>query len=1073
MIGGRQALACAWRACARQPPTDLLHMPQKPQHPSLRALPASLALLGLLNLSAAVADTTPQTLPFSQNWSSVVFTADDNWSTVPGIVGYRGDDLTTATGTDPQTLLGVGTAVVDINANQTNPSTYSTGGVTYFSLANPTVALAGSGTADAPSLVIHLNTLGQQNIQVAYNLRDLDGSTDNAVQAVALQYRVGNTGNFTNVPAGFVADATTGPSLATLVTPVVATLPADANNQPEVQIRVITTNAVGNDEYVGVDDIAVTGTPTGGGGSGDVNQPITATCSASVAVVQHLGASFTLTASDTDSQVNGAALTGPAIAGIGLSGFSAASTDGASATVNLTVAPGTAPGTYPVTVQFANNELQTTSCTVQVQVTGGTRIPDIQGAGATSPLVGQTVTTTGVVTLVTNNGFFMQDPVGDDDISTSDGIYVFSNAAPNAAVVAVGHLVQVTATVTEYAVGTGAEAVARPVTELTSPSVSLVSTGHSITPTAIYLPEATDGELERYEGMLVSIQTPLTASQNFFQGRYGQVTLGAEGRLEKPTNLHPAGSAEAQALADANARRRILLDDGSTLQNPNPTPYFAADNTLRAGDTLAAGLTGVIDYGLATNLTDGISDYKIHPTQAVAFARTNPRPVAPSAVGGNIRVGSFNVLNYFTTLDATGSAGCYPSFTRSDCRGADSAAEFQRQRNKIIPAILGLNADVVGLMEIENNGNTALQDLVNGLNAVAGAGTYAALPLPTGGTGTDAIRVAMVYKPGRVSRVGNAISDTNSIHNRPPLAQTFAAANGERFSVVVNHFKSKGSCPTGTGADADQGDGQGCWNALRTQQAQALGQFIRNTLQPVDPDVVIVGDLNAYGKEDPILELASQGFADQIARFNPHGYSYVFDGEAGYLDHALASASLVPQVTGADHWRINADEPSVIDYNTEFKTPDYYTSTVYRSSDHDPVLLGLALVKAVNGTAGRDTLVGTAGDDRITGGIGSDVLTGGAGADTFVYTSTRDALDRITDFVPGTDRLDLQALLDSVGYSGHNAIADGVVQLVDTPAGLSVQIDADGHAGPGAARPLVTLTGVTAAQIQPARDMGL
>jgi uncharacterized protein len=650
---------------------------------------------------------------------------------------------------------------------------------------------------------------------------------------------------------------------------------------------------------------------------------------------------------------------------------------------------------------------------------------------------------------------------------------VFTSTAPNTAVVVAGNLVQVTGTVTEYAVGTGAEAVARPVTELTSPAVTLVTTGHSITPAQVFLPESTDGELERFEGMLVRIESALTASQNFFQGRYGQVTLSADGRLEKPTNLHPAGTPEALALADANARRRILLDDGSTLQNPNPTPYFAADNTLRAGDTLAAGLTGVIDYGLATNLTDGISDYKIHPAQAVSFDRVNTRPATPPAVGGNIRVGSFNVLNYFTTLDATGSAGCYPSFTRTDCRGADSAAEFQRQRNKIVPAILGLNADVVGLMEIENNGNTALQDLVNGLNAVAGAGTYAALPLPAGGTGTDAIRVAMVYKPARVSLVGGAVSDTNSIHNRPPLAQTFAAANGERFSVVVNHFKSKGSCPSGTGADADQGDGQGCWNALRTQQAQALGQFITNTLQPASPNVVVVGDLNAYGKEAPILALAAQGFVDQIARFDAHGYSYVFDGEAGYLDHALTSAALSPKVTGAHHWRINADEPSVIDYNTEFKPVDYYTNTVYRSSDHDPVLVGLSLVKTVAGTAGRDTLVGTAGDDRITGGAGSDVLTGGSGADTFVYTHTRDALDRITDFVPGTDRIDLSALLGSIQYAGTNPIADGVVRLVDTPAGLSLQIDTDGQAGAGVARPLVTLTGVTAAQVQPTRDLGL
>jgi hypothetical protein len=345
----------------------------------------------------------------------------------------------------------------------------------------------------------------------------------------------------------------------------------------------------------------------------------------------------------------------------------------------------------------------------------------------------------------------------------------------------------------------------------------------------------------------------------------------------------------------------------------------------------------------------------------------------------------------------------------------------------------------------------------------------------------------MIYKPSRVGLVGGAVSDTSAVHNRPPLAQTFATPNGERFSVVVNHFKSKGSCPPAGDVDADQGDGQGCWNATRVQQAQALGSFIASTLAPVDPDVVIIGDLNAYGKEDPILALSSLGFVDQIARFDPAtGYTYVFDGEAGYLDHALVSASLTARVTGATAWRINADEPSIIDYNTEFRQPscaacgpDYYSATVYRSSDHDPVVLGLSLGapvvpgQTIIGTAGRDTLTGTAGDDVITGGAGADVITGGAGADTFVYTSIRDAGDRIADFTPGTDRIRLTALLASIGYAGSNALADGVVQLVNTPAGLSVRIDADGTAGPALARPLLTLTGVSAGQIVPGRDLEL
>ena len=717
----------------------------------------------------------------------------------------------------------------------------------------------------------------------------------------------------------------------------------------------------------------------------------------------------------------------------------------------MNVAGSIAAGSYAVGVEFDNDEAQKANCTVNVTVSGVTPIYDIQGSSSTSPLVGQKVTTQGVVTKVNNTGFFMQDEAGDGNEATSDGIFVYTGSAPT---VSAGQRVQVTATVTDYAVGTGADSVANPLTELTgSPSVTVTGSGLAIQPKTITFPEETEGDLERYEGMLVQIDGPLTIGQNYFLGRYGQLTVSAGERLEKPTNRHPAGSAEALAMADDNARRRILLDDGSSLQNPSVIPFLGTENTVRAGDTIDS-LTGVIDYGLATADSTGISDFRIHPTVAPTITRANARTGVPEAVGGNVRVASFNVLNYFTTIDKSG-ASCAPSGTRSDCRGADSATEFTRQKAKIVAAIKALNADVVGLMEIENNGNTAVLDLVAGLNAVAGAGTYASVAVPTGGTGSDAIRVAMIYKPAKVTPVGNAVSDTNSVHNRPPLVQTFATANGEKFSVVVNHFKSKGSCPSDGSANAEQGDGQGCWNALRTEQAQALRSYI-GTLQAStgDSDVIVIGDLNAYGKEDPILDFTDNSYVDQIARFNDAGYSYVFDGETGYLDHALATTSLSNQIVSAKHWRINADEPSVIDYNVEYKnhpecststctSPDYYAANAYRSSDHDPVVVGLNLVKTINGTAGRDALVGTAGDDVIIGGIGADVLTGGAGADQFVFTSLRDGVDTINDFQPDSDRIVLTALLKSLGINAGDPLAAGYVTCKASGGDALIGIDTD------------------------------
>lgn len=250
--------------------------------PRYKAVALSITILLILQslaLFPVYANNTPQTPnpPFQQNWTNTgLINANDDWSGVPGIVGFLGDYTgSSPTGVDPQTLLQDMTTV-DVIANQngaTAPNTLANGGVAEFDgIANPTIALNGSGTADAPNVVFYLNTTGLENINVAYDLRDLDGSADDAVQQVALQYRVGGTGNFTNVPAGYVNDATTGPSLATKVTAVNVTLPAAVNDKPVVQVRVMTTNAAGNDEWVGVDNIVVSGTvisnstnPTGTG----------------------------------------------------------------------------------------------------------------------------------------------------------------------------------------------------------------------------------------------------------------------------------------------------------------------------------------------------------------------------------------------------------------------------------------------------------------------------------------------------------------------------------------------------------------------------------------------------------------------------------------------------------------------------------------------------------------------------------------------------------------------------------------------------------------------------------------
>lgn len=802
--------------------------------------------------------------------------------------------------------------------------------------------------------------------------------------------------------------------------------------------------------------------------SAPINAAIVPSCPA-LTVDQGSSGSVVVSATDSDSTVNAITAAGVLPAGITLGSVTVAGGEGGTATASVNVAAGVANGTYSVPLNFANDEAQSASCSVAVTVQPGaaiTHIYDIQGDSAASPLAGATVTTEGVVSAVFPNlsGYYLQDAAGDGNVLTSDGIFVY---APGASV-SVGQKLRITASVSEYYT----------VTELTNPSnVQVLGSGFAVTPTDITLPETVEGDLERYEGMLVRIVTPLTASQNYFQGRYGQVTLSAAGRLEIPTNSHLPGSPEAIAQADENARRRITLDDGSSAQNPNPIPFIGADNTLRAGDTVA-NLTGVIDHGLITASSTGPRDYKLHPTVAPVFTRDNPRTPAPAGVGGAVKVASFNVLNYFTTFTngATASGGSGQGCTlggstsAGNCRGADNATEFARQQAKIVAALKAVNADVVGLMEIQNNGTVAVQNLVNALNAAYGANVYAAITALNGPTGDDAIRVAMIYKPAVLTPAGSALADGAAIHNRPPLAQTFLAGNGEKFSVIVNHFKSKG-CSDASGADTDQGDGQSCYNDRRVQQANALLAFIETVKnQSASGNVLVIGDLNAYGKEEPVTTLTGGGLVNLVARHIAAPYSYTFDGESGYLDHALASANLADQVTGVTEWHINTDEPSVIDYNTEYKPQDLYSATPYRASDHDPVIVGLQLAKRIDGSGGRDAIKGTAADEIIYGGLGSDVIAGGGGKDVFVYRSLAEGVDTITDFTPGVDQVDLRSLLAGIGYSGSNPFADGWLRAIASNSGVSVQVDADGSGNAAGFTPLLTLRGLTPAQIDPLRD---
>jgi len=580
----------------------------------------------------------------------------------------------------------------------------------------------------------------------------------------------------------------------------------------------------------------------------------------------------------------------------------------------------------------------------------------IQGSGLTTPMSGTTVTTQGVVVGDYEGpgygGFYLQEMTGDGDPATSDAIFVYHGYTLNT--VNVGDVVRVTGRVSEYYEQTQVSA--------TSPtSVVFCGTG-TVVPTAVTLPFTSATQPEQYEGMLVRLPQTMYVTEHYELGRYGDVLVSANGRLQQPTNVEEPGAA-ALALQAANDLNQIVIEDAKNGQNADPIVLarqglpLSASNTLRGGDT-ATGIVGMLNYTW--------DKYRVRPIYAlggyVYFEPTNPRPeAAPElAEGSRLRVAGMNLLNFFNTF-----TGCTEGVDGelTDCRGAENQVEYDRQLPKTVAAIIGTNADVIGLVELENDGygpDSAIQALVDALNAATAPGTYAFIDVDAGtgqvnALGLDAIKVGMIYKPASVIPIGttaalNSVEFVNGgdsdIRNRPALAQAFQEiSSGAQFVVSVNHLKSKGSaCDI-----PDALDGQGNCNIVRTNAATLLTEWLASDPTGInDADAIILGDLNSYAMEDPITAIKAAGYINLIEfMVGEDAYSYVYDGQWGYLDHALATENLTGQVRGVADWHINAVEPTVLDYNTNYKTPNLITTLYapdeFRIADHDPVLVDLEL----------------------------------------------------------------------------------------------------------------------------------
>ena len=646
-------------------------------------------------------------------------------------------------------------------------------------------------------------------------------------------------------------------------------------------------------------------------------------------------------------------------------------------------------------------------------------IAQVQGTGATSPYAGQQVITDGVVTAAYPtggfNGVYLQTAGtgGDVDLAThdaSEAVFVFLGGG--ATYPRVGDHLRVTGTVSEYA----------GLTELTPGTggvTTLADAAVAPKPAVVGYP-GTDAQRETFEGMLVAPQGPFTVTDNYSTNNFAEIGLAAGTTpLPQPTDVARPGTA-ADAVAADNAKRRVALDDGAsanylTTLKDTPLPWLTRERSVRVGAAVTFVKPVVLDYRN--------SAWKLQPTaQLTADDRndvlpatfTDTRTAAPQAVGGDLKVASFNVLNFFPHTGAAwvasgGTCSFYDDragnhVTVNTCsgdgpRGAAEDDDLTRQRAKIVAAINALDADVLSLEEIENSAkyagpdhrDDALATLVDALNAAAGEQrwTYVPSPAPADRPATadeDVIRTAFIYQKAVAEPVGasHILTGAAAFDNaREPLGQVFRPVGGhadQQFLVIVNHFKSKGS---GT----DDGTGQGNANPDRVAQAHALVDFADGLKASSGTDrVFLTGDFNSYTQEDPLRVLYDAGYTDVGEAKAPGESTYLFDGVVGSLDHVLANDAMLGDVTGAHVWNINSVESVAYEYSrANYNATDFYAPTPYRSSDHDPLLVGFTLPTAqpvassvsatsspspvvVRQTRPTVTATVTAGDVPATGG---------------------------------------------------------------------------------------------------------
>ena len=942
--------------------------------------------VGALSLSSA----------YSQNFNTLINSGNTTWTNGSTLSGW----YTSRTGT--------GTSIVANDGSSTSGNLYSYGTT---SSTDRALGSVGSGNAAAGSFLWGARFFNDTGSTISTLYLNYAGeqwrNSAAAAQTVDFQYQLGatslNAGTWTDFnPLDFTSSVTGGTASGrdgnlstgrTLISGTLSGLSLAAGQ--EIWLRWSDPDHSGSDHGLAIDDVQVSINPLPGisisesAGSTSVNEQgaTTDTYTLTLNTTPTAPVSIVVAAADNQTRLSTDGITFAASLTLNLSDQTPQTiTVRADDDAAIEASPHQGVITHTVSSADSNyNGLSVRAVNVGIQDNDFapviTKISEIQGSGSTfNSTYGGTQTIEGIVTRLflgstKLNGFYVQEEAADSDgnAATSEAIFVHDLAGLFTG--SQGDKVRVTGSVGEYVssssniAGTGSSSL----TQL-SALTSVVNLGAASLPaaTSVILPIADASQLERYEGMLVEISAgsnPLVVTETFKLGRYGQVGLSAGERLGQYTQFNaPSASGYASYLNDLQDGY-IILDDGSTSQNPDPVIHarggqpLSASNPLRGGDTITS-ITGVLD--------ERFEGYRVQSGTAANFTASNPRSNTAPLVQGNLKIASFNLLNFFNGNGSglSGTAGGFPT-----ARGANSLAEYERQLDKTIAAILGLDADIVAFNELENDGfgtSSAIQQLVASLNAALGVNAYsfitpsAGLLHADGRFGGDEISVGFLYRSDRVRQApgssvaalqsGSFDQGSNRIQ-RPALAVSFerldaGVGSGEQFTAVVNHFKSKGSSAGGSG-DADAGDGQGLSNGSRTRAATELADWLATSPTGLnDPDVLILGDLNSYLKEDPITTLAARGYQ---SLYGPDSYSYQFNGQWGSLDHMLASASLFAQLGTATKWAINSDEAVVLDYNTEFKSASqinsFYNADPFRSSDHDPLLAGFQLTPSNRGAA--------------------------------------------------------------------------------------------------------------------------